>query len=49
MKGRLCGGYDLIFLVYPPLVKEQSGESKTAFSEKALQLESLFSKAGLFK
>jgi len=49
MKLRLCGGYDLVFLVYPPLDKEQSGKSKTTFSEKVLQLESIFTKAGLLK
>jgi ribonuclease P protein component len=49
IKGRLTGGYDLVFLVYPPLDKEQSGKSKAAFSERTLQLESLFTKAGLLK
>jgi len=49
MKPRLLGSYDLVFLVYPPQDKEQSGKSKTTFSEKVLQLESLFSKAGLLK
>jgi len=49
MKPRLSGGHDLVFLVYPPQDKEQSGKSETTFSEKVLQLESLFSKAGLLK
>jgi ribonuclease P protein component len=41
MKRRLSGGYDLILLVYP--------ESERTFSERAGQLEFLFSKAGLLK
>jgi hypothetical protein len=49
MKCRLYSGYDLVFLVYPSLDKEQSGKLKTTFSEKALQLVSLFTKAGLLK
>ncbi|MCL1958598.1 MAG: ribonuclease P protein component [Spirochaetes bacterium] len=49
MKPRLCGGHDLVFLVYPPLSKEQSGKSKTDSSERVRQLESLFIKAGLLK
>jgi len=49
MKPRLCGGFDLVFLVYPPLNKEQSGKSRTGYSERARQLESLFIKAGLLK
>jgi len=49
MRGRLCGGYDLVFLVYPPQDKEQPGKSKITFSEKAHQLEFLFAKAGLLK
>jgi len=49
MKPSFCGGHDLIFLVYPPLDKEQSDKSKTDFSERVWQLESLFTKAGLLK
>jgi ribonuclease P protein component len=49
MKSRLAGGYDLVFLVYPQPDKKQPGKSKAAFSEKALQLESLFLKAGLLR
>jgi hypothetical protein len=41
MKLRLRGGYDLILLVYP--------ETETGLSDRERQLESLFTKAGLFK
>ena len=41
MKSRLCGGYDLILQVFP--------ESAASLSDKAGELNSLFSKAGLLK
>ena len=44
MKYRLTGGYDLIFLVY----SDQQG-NRGSLSDKAVQLESLFKKAGLLK
>ena len=49
MKLSLYGGHDLILLVYPPPDKEQSGKSKTDYSERVRQLEFLFTKAGLLK
>jgi len=44
MRPRLCGGYDLILLVYP---KAEGSSIKTALSDRAGQLEFLFTKAGL--
>jgi hypothetical protein len=44
MKNRLVGGYDLILLVYPEAERKRS-----TLSDRALQLESLFKKAGLIK
>ena len=46
MKGRLVKGYDFIFLIYPDA--ETAGSEKT-LSDRAMQLESLFSRAGLIK
>jgi ribonuclease P protein component len=49
MKGRIYCGFDLVFLVFPGQDKEETGKSKASFSEKVMQLESLFTKAGLLK
>ena len=43
MKCRLKVGFDLVFLVYPETDKTK------VLSERAEQMESLFSKAGLLK
>jgi len=42
MKDRLCGGHDLILQVFPET-------DKTSLSDRTLQLEALFTKAGLLK
>jgi hypothetical protein len=55
---RLSSGYDLIFLVYPPVVSKQPGsvefqgsievpKTRIVLSDKIKQLEYLFTKAGL--
>jgi ribonuclease P protein component len=53
LKPRLCGGYDLILLVYPDAVEavesDKTAKKRIALSDRALQLEFLFSKAGLLK
>lgn len=45
MRSRLSGGYDLILIVYP----KPEGSKAETLSGRTLQLETLFSKAGLFK
>ena len=50
LKMRLCGGHDLILLAY----RDRAGKSpdfsgKTVLNNKAVQLETLFKKAGLLK
>jgi len=47
MKNRLFGGYDLILLVYPETEKNQ--QKKPVLSDRTLQFEFLFKKAGLLK
>jgi ribonuclease P protein component len=47
MKNRLIGGYDLILLVFPETEKDQQKEP--VLSDRTLQLEFLFKKAGLLK
>jgi len=48
MKARLLVGYDLILLVYPEADKTKT-QADFTFSDRAEQLESLFTKAGLLK
>jgi hypothetical protein len=46
LKPRLCGGHDLVLLVYP----ENENLFKTAaLSDRAGQIEFLFTKAGLLR
>jgi ribonuclease P protein component len=45
MRSRLSGGYDLILLIYP----KPEGIKAETLSCRTLQLETLFSKAGLLK
>ena len=49
MKGRIYSGFDLVFLAYPNKDNEETDKLKASFSEKVMQLESLFTKAGLLK
>ena len=46
MKNRLADGYDFILLIYPDTECEMPGKS---LSDRAAQLDSLFTRAGLFK
>jgi hypothetical protein len=52
MKGRLSGGYDIILLLTASPDRSKSGKPgklSDALSDRASQLEFLFSKAGLLK
>jgi len=49
IKPCLCGGHDLILLVYPADVPAESKKSAASLSDRAIQLKALFSRAGLWK
>jgi len=48
LKGHVCAGYDFILLVYTGAVKTEKPVNES-LSDRIVQLESLFKKAGLLK